>query len=336
MWFRLQFDRQNRVLCRLHPRRRSCQNPGIHNSVSRDDPGGPQGMLRVLRVRAGLTQEQLAELSGLSVRAISDIERGTTIRPRRSSIALLEAALEQFSGNGAVPSDDALAADGRAPVLQQLPPAVPGFTGRARELDALTHLLDPAGAASGTVVISAIAGAAGVGKTALALHWAHQAAEYYPEGQLYVNLRGYDPDRPVPAASALARLLRALGVPGPDIPPEEDERAALYRSLLAGRRMLVVLDNAGLPEQVRPLLPGTVTCGVLVTSRDSLAGLVARDGAARLDLDLLPVADAVALLRDADRRPGGRRPGRRRETGRAVLAAAAGAARGRRIRHRAA
>jgi tetratricopeptide (TPR) repeat protein len=254
-------------------------------------------MLRVLRVRAGLTQEQLAELSGLSVRAISDIERGTTARPRRSSVALLEAALKEFGGNGAVPAPDALAADGKPPVLQQLPPAVPGFTGRTRELEALTHLLDPAGAASGTVVISAIAGAAGVGKTALALHWAHQAAGHYPGGQLYVNLRGYDPDRPVPAASALTWFLRALGVAGPDIPPEEDERAALYRSLLAGRQMLVVLDNAGSPEQVRPLLPGTVTCGVLVTSRDSLAGLVARDGAARLDLDLLPMPDAVALLR---------------------------------------
>jgi tetratricopeptide (TPR) repeat protein len=254
-------------------------------------------MLRALRVRAGLTQEQLAELSGLSVRAISDIERGITARPRRSSVALLEAALKEFGGNGAVPSQDALSADGKPPVLQQLPPAVPGFTGRARELDALTHLLAPAGAASGTVVISAIAGAGGVGKTALALHWAHQAAENYPDGQLYVNLRGYDPDRPVPAGSALTWFLRALGVAGPDIPPEEDERAALYRSLLAGRRMLVVLDNAGSPEQVRPLLPGTVTCNVLVTSRDSLAGLVARDGAARLDLDLLPMADAVALLR---------------------------------------
>jgi hypothetical protein len=254
-------------------------------------------MVRVLRVRAGLTQEQLSELSGLSVRAISDIERGTTTRPRRSSIALLEAALRQFGGNGDAPPAAVVPADRASSGPRQLPPAVPGFTGRTRELDALTHLLGPAGAATGPVVISAIAGTAGVGKTALALHWAHQAAERYPDGQLYVNLRGYDPDRPVPAASALAWLLRALGVAGPDIPPEPDERAALYRSLLAGRRMLVVLDNAGSAEQVRLLLPGTVTCGVLVTSRDSLAGLVARDGAARLDLDLLPMADAIALLR---------------------------------------
>jgi hypothetical protein len=106
-----------------------------------------------------------------------------------------------------------------------------------------------------------------------------------------VNLRGYDPGQLVPAADALAGFLRALGVPGPDIPLEPDERAARYRSLLAGRRMLVVLDNAGSVEQVRLLLPGTPACVTVVTSRDSLSGLVARDGAVRLDLDLLPAAD---------------------------------------------
>jgi tetratricopeptide (TPR) repeat protein len=145
-------------------------------------------------------------------------------------------------------------------------------------------------------VISAIGGTAGVGKTALAVHWAHQVAGRFPDGQLYVNLRGYDPGQPMPAADALARFLRCLGVPGQDIPAEEDERAARYRSLLAGRRMLVVLDNAGEVKQVRPLLPGTPGCVVVVTSRDALAGLIARDGAVRLDLDLLPLADAVGLL----------------------------------------
>jgi tetratricopeptide (TPR) repeat protein len=112
-----------------------------------------------------------------------------------------------------------------------------------------------------------------------------------------VNLRGYDPERVMPAADALAGFLRALGVPGQDVPPEADERAALYRSLLAGRRMLVVLDNARSAEQVRPLLPSTPTCAVVVTSRDALAGLVARDGAIRLGLDLLPLDDAVRLMR---------------------------------------
>ncbi|MCA1671887.1 MAG: tetratricopeptide repeat protein, partial [Actinobacteria bacterium] len=146
-------------------------------------------------------------------------------------------------------------------------------------------------------MISAVSGTAGVGKTALALRWAHRVRGAFPDGQLYVNLRGYDPDQPLSAADALARFLRALGVAGADIPLEVDERAGLYRSLLDGRRMLVVLDNVSSVEQVRPLLPGTPSALVVVTSRDSLGGLVARDGARRLDLDLLPPEDAVALLR---------------------------------------
>lgn len=133
-------------------------------------------------------------------------------------------------------------------------------------------------------------------KTALAVHWAHQVTGQFPDGQLYVDLRGYDPDHPVPATDALAWFLWALGVPHLDIPAEAAARAALYRSLLAGRRMLVVLDNARSVDQVRPLLPGASPCAVVVTSRDALAGLVARDGAARLDLDLLPLPDAVGLL----------------------------------------
>jgi len=147
------------------------------------------------------------------------------------------------------------------------------------------------------VVISAVSGTAGVGKTALALRWAHRVRAGFPDGQLYVNLRGYDPDQPLSAADVLARFLRALGVAGADIPLEVDERASLYRSLLDERQMLVVLDNVSSVEQVRPLLPGTPSALVVVTSRDSLGGLVARDGARRLDLDLLPPEDAVALLR---------------------------------------
>jgi hypothetical protein len=183
-------------------------------------------------------------------------------------------------------------------VPRELPALVRNFTGRSDELDTLTTLLDESGDRTlGTVVISAIGGTAGVGKTALAVQWAHRVAARFPDGQLYVNLRGYDPAQPMPAAEALGRFLRALGVPGRDILPEEDERAARYRSLLAGRRMLVLLDNAGSADQVRPLLPGPSACAVVVTSRDSLAGLVARDGAARLDLDLLPESEAVSLLR---------------------------------------
>ena len=167
------------------------------------------------------------------------------------------------------------------------------FTGRAGELAALDL---PAGP-SPAVAITVVSGTAGVGKTALAVRWARQAAGLFPDGQLYVNLRGYDPGQPVPAADALAAFLRALGMAGQQIPPGEDERAAAYRSLLDGRRVLVLLDNAASVEQVRPLLPGGPSCLVLVTSRDSLAGLVARHGARRIDLDILPQADALGLLR---------------------------------------
>ena len=133
-------------------------------------------------------------------------------------------------------------------------------------------------------------------KTALALRWAHRVKGEFHDGQLYVNLRGYDPNQPMSTGDALAGFLRALGLPGQDIPLEVDERAAAYRSLLNGRRMLVVLDNAVTAEQVRPLLPGTASCLVVVASRDSLVGLVARHGARRLDLNLLPSEDAVTLL----------------------------------------
>jgi DNA-binding SARP family transcriptional activator/tetratricopeptide (TPR) repeat protein len=184
-----------------------------------------------------------------------------------------------------------------APVPRQLPGAVVHFVGRDRELDRLSALLAEPRDAAGPVVISAIGGTAGVGKTALAVHWAHQAAGRFPDGQLYVNLRGYDPGPPIAPGDALAGFLRALGLPGQEIPAEVDERAAKYRSMLAGRRVLVVLDNARDSEQVRPLLPGTPACVTVVTSRSSLAGLVAHDGARRLELDLLAPGEAVGLLR---------------------------------------
>jgi tetratricopeptide (TPR) repeat protein len=146
------------------------------------------------------------------------------------------------------------------------------------------------------VAISTIAGTPGVGKTALAVHFAHQVADRFPDGQLYVNLRGYDSAEPMDPGSALAGFLHALGVAPASIPAAVHERAALYRSTLAGRRVMVLLDNARSAEQVRDLLPSTPTSLVVVTSRDDLAGLVARDGAHRLILDCLSTADAVGLL----------------------------------------
>ena len=192
---------------------------------------------------------------------------------------------------------------GSPPVPRELPADVAAFTGRVAEMAGLDRLLGAwerqpgQGGGPPAVVISAVAGTAGVGKTALAVRWAHRVRGRFPGGQLYVNLRGYDPGDPLAAADALAGFLRALGLAGQDIPADAGERAARYRSLLDGRRMLILLDNVSAVEQVRPLLPGTPSCFVVVTSRDSLAGLVARDGARRLSLDPMPLADAITLLR---------------------------------------
>jgi DNA-binding SARP family transcriptional activator len=225
-------------------------------------------------------------------------EPGAALRQLHQQILAADPALElpaQTRGGRAVPGPAAGQPDA-AMSPRQLPAAVSHFTGRAAELDALSGLLGEV-SRSRTVVISALAGTAGVGKTALAVHWAHRAAGRFPDGQLYVNLRGYDPGQPVAAADALAGFLRDLGVPGQEIPDNVAERARLYRSRLAGRQMLVLLDNARDGEQVRPLLPGDPGCIALVTTRDALAGLVAADGAQRLDLDVPPLADALALLR---------------------------------------
>jgi DNA-binding SARP family transcriptional activator/tetratricopeptide (TPR) repeat protein len=185
-----------------------------------------------------------------------------------------------------------------------LPPAVNAFTGRAAELAALTGLLDGVGSAPGTVVISAIDGMAGIGKTALAIAWAHRAAVRFPDGQLYVNLRGFDPSgSPLTSAQAVRGFLNALGVPPAQVPADPMAQCGLYRSVLAGRRVLIVLDNARDVEQVRPLLPGTPGCLAVVTSRRRLAGLIV-DGAHPITLDLLSAVEARQLLghRLGDRR----------------------------------
>jgi DNA-binding SARP family transcriptional activator len=183
-------------------------------------------------------------------------------------------------------------------VPRQLPGAVSHFTGRAAELAALTGLLDQTGAQPpGTVVISAIGGTAGVGKTALAVHWAHRVAGRFGDGQLYVNLRGFDPSgTPATPDATIRGLLDALGVPPERIPPGPEAQAGLYRSLLADKQMLIVLDNARDEQQVRPLLSASPASLVLVTSRNQLGGLAAAEGARLISLDVLTHAEAVQLL----------------------------------------
>lgn len=181
-----------------------------------------------------------------------------------------------------------------------------GFVNRTDELGQLNAILT--GRDGGEVVVSVhvVAGTAGAGKTSLVLRWAHQVKDRFPDGQLFVNLRGYDPREPVTAEQALRGFLRALGVASGDVPQDVDDAAGLYRSLLADRRMLIVLDNAAAVGQVRPLLPGSGDNLVLVTSRNRLAALAIRDGARRITLGTLPEPEAVALLRAVTRdyRPG--------------------------------
>jgi DNA-binding SARP family transcriptional activator/tetratricopeptide (TPR) repeat protein len=179
----------------------------------------------------------------------------------------------------------------------QLPMDVYRFAGRRLELAHLDTLLDRADGQSGTVVISALSGTAGVGKTALAVHWAHRVQGRFPDGQLYVNLRGFDPaESPTSPSAALRDCLDALGVPAERIPDGLPAQANLYRTMLAERRVLVVLDNARDAEQVRPLLPGSRGCLVVVTSRNQLVGLVAAEGAHPLTLDVLSAVEAHDLL----------------------------------------
>jgi tetratricopeptide (TPR) repeat protein/DNA-binding XRE family transcriptional regulator len=336
---------------------------------------GPEAVgqrLRRARLAAPMTLEELADRSGVSVRAISDLERGRTRKPYPRTLRLLTAALglpvcadgdlvppawradcngtsrqlppalgsarmtsaqssapvPEFSGRegelGAVSlqnhtptADPALAAAGVAStasakpdlptaepvqhsprvIPRQLPPQST-FVGRASELAALTRLLDEVGA-PGMVVISAIGGTAGVGKTALAVHWAHRVAERFPDGQLYVNLRGFaPPGLAMTSARALRLILDSLGVPAAQIPESLDGQAGLYRSLLAGLRMLIVVDNARDPADVRPLLPGGAGCLVLVTSRNQLTALAASHGARLLTLDVLTEQEACEMLSD--------------------------------------
>ncbi|MEV6521028.1 BTAD domain-containing putative transcriptional regulator [Longispora sp. NPDC051575] len=188
------------------------------------------------------------------------------------------------------PELDAPAAS-TAPRPRQLPASGSAFTGREEHLATLDGL-------PGDVTVAAVVGGGGVGKTTLAVYWAQRAATRFPDGQLYVDLRGHAPPpaRPLRPAEALAGFLRALGVPAERVPTDVHEAAGMFRTLLAGRRVLVLLDNAASAEQVRPLLPGGNSCLTVVTSRDRLSGLVAVDGAHRLTLGALTPAEARALL----------------------------------------
>jgi len=278
--------------------------PGALGIPGRVRPGE---WLRKQRVGAGLTQEDLAERSGVSVRAIADLERGRTRRPYPSSVRALARALglpdtagaelvARYRAGGA--ANGAARAAGEATVPRQLPSGVAHFAGRGAELAALDAVLGGGAAGGPGVVISAIGGTAGVGKTALALHWAHQVADKFPDGQLYANLRGFDAGagQPTDPADVLRGFLDAFGVHPERIPHDTESLAALYRSVLAGRRMLVLLDNAADVAQVRPLLPASPECLVIVTSRRELSALAAREGAVLVQLDVLSAPEANELL----------------------------------------
>jgi tetratricopeptide (TPR) repeat protein len=183
------------------------------------------------------------------------------------------------------------------PMPRQLPADVRGFVNRTLDLERLDVILAEVGTSLNSIATCLVVGTAGVGKTSFAVHWAHRVVDHFPDGQLYVNLRGYDPGPPVTADQALDRFLRAMDVAADAIPADLESRAALFRSLVAGRRFLIVLDNAATVGQVRPLLPGGTRSLVLVTSRSRLSGLMARDGAYRVSLGLLPEPEAVELLR---------------------------------------
>jgi tetratricopeptide (TPR) repeat protein/transcriptional regulator with XRE-family HTH domain len=303
--------------------------------------GAPPGAwLKQQRKAAGLTQEDLAERSGVSVRTIADLERGRTRKPYPSSLRALVRALGlpdtagtdlvaryRIDQGGDQPPGKRKRLAGRpdtpdAPVPRQLPTAVAHFSGRARELavlddqiaeldgscpaagdDSASHNSASLNSAShdngraGTVVISAIGGTAGVGKTALALHWAHRVAPRFPDGQLYANLRGFDmSSSPADPADVLRGFLDALGVHPAQLPPDLEGLAALYRGRVADNRLLVVLDNASDVSQVRPLLPASPRSLVVVTSRRELTALAASEGARLLSLDVLTGPEAEELL----------------------------------------
>ena len=262
-------------------------------------------LLAGFRLERGFSQERLADRSGMSVRAIRDLERGQVDRPRRSSIAVLADALALTDAERAIVEQAVLNADRRVDeraqasslpaartMPSQLPPDIEDFTGRDAVLAGLSSRLRSRRRGSKAVMIMAVVGKAGVGKTTLAVHAAHQLRSQLPDAQLYVNLRGVEAQALDPG-DVLSGFLRALGVESRSIPDDIDERAALYRSLMADLRALVLLDNAADEAQVRPLLPAGARNVVIVTSRSRLAGLPPAEVA---DLDVFPPEHALELL----------------------------------------
>ena len=265
------------------------------------------GMLMVALCRSARKADALQVFRDMRERLSGElaVEPGPELQRLHQRILAGDLALEAPAGDVArmtsplagLEESAAGAGGGLSVVPRQLPAAVAHFTGRDGELSMLSGSLARLGRADGTVVISAIGGTPGVGKTALAVHWAHQVAELFPDGQLYVNLRGFGPSGPpMTAGEAVCGFLESLGISRDRIPAGTDAQAGLYRSMLAGRRMLVVLDNAADEVQVRPLLPGSAGCLAVVTSRRPLPGLAAAEGALQVCLDLMSEREAGELL----------------------------------------
>ncbi|GGR87790.1 SARP family transcriptional regulator [Micromonospora fulviviridis] len=254
--------------------------------------------LRVARHAAGLTLEELAEASGVSVRALSDMERGRALGPQRRTVVLIADALKLDGERRTAFLAKARAGRTRpaslaaAPSLCELPVSISDFTGRVAELAWLLQLVesDEAMGRSGTAVIS---GGAGMGKTTLVIRAAHQMRDQFPGGVHFVDALGMS-ERPVASGEILTRVLRAIGVRDAEIPRDTAEQAGLYRQLLREKRVLMMVDNAGSEAQVRPLMPGGGRSRLLITSRRLLAGL---EDVQRLHLDPMPDSDASDLLR---------------------------------------
>ncbi|MEU6840426.1 helix-turn-helix domain-containing protein [Streptomyces sp. NPDC046716] len=249
-------------------------------------------LLREARQRSLMTMEGLAEASGVSGRAISDMERGQSL-PRPSTLSELMDALALGDDERRRLADAAARRPARSVIPRQLPPDLMVFRGRTAALAEIDRRTEP----RGHTVIAAIVGMAGIGKTTLAVHWAHQVADRFPDGQLYVDCRGFDAtDSPLDPGAVLAGFLRALGVPSHGIPDGTERRGQLFRELSASRRLIVVLDNARDSAQVRPLLPGSAGSLTLVTSRNQLSALAAVEGASVLNLDVWTPDEACAAL----------------------------------------